>query len=576
MAFYQKYRPQKFSDLIGQDHIRKTLITAIKQDRLTHAYLLCGPRGTGKTTTARLLAKSINCPNVQTEDKSKEAGEPCNECELCQSIAAGRSLDVIEIDAASHTGVDDIRDLIEKARLAPSIAKKKVYIIDEAHMLSKSAFNALLKTLEEPPPHVIFILATTEPHKLPTTILSRTQRYDFKRVTKEHLVTYLTKVAKAENIDADTSALELIALAAAGGHRDAVGLLEQVSGYSQKVAEADVENVLGLIRGKKIFDFIGAIFDKQAEAGLKIAHDALQDGIDMVQFHREVLETMRKILVLSICGRTDFEDTEENIKQMEGLGTRADKKELVRVIEIFIQNGKLFKEVSNPILPIEMAIVEASSNSIEGCEGESAGNSNLDLSARQSRIAPSQNVIAAAAKPTENLAGNKGSAILATDSVKIPRASSNAEASLGNLHQHSVKEGDSATTAKETSETNSTTIKQSNNDEAAAPVFEMTADIWNQVIVATKKENATLAALLRDARPISINGSEIMLGVKFKFHQDRISDVKNRQILEKVVEGIMNAKYLVRCELSDFKKPKQEEATDDELQAAVGEVFEVS
>src|SRR5690554_3916057 len=238
-AFYRKWRPRLWEQVVGQEHVTRTLQNAIRSGRVGHAYLFAGPRGTGKTTTARLLAKAVNCLN---EDPTNR---PCDQCEYCLAVNDGRFLDLIEIDAASNTSVDDIRDLRDKINFAPSQGKYKIYIIDEVHMLSTAAFNALLKTLEEPPPHAIFVLATTEIHKIPATVLSRCQRHEFRRVPIDEIVSNLKEIIQAENIQADDEALTLIARQSAGGMRDAQSLLDQLASTGTKITLALAQQVLG-------------------------------------------------------------------------------------------------------------------------------------------------------------------------------------------------------------------------------------------------------------------------------------------------------------------------------------------
>ncbi|MEK9155893.1 MAG: DNA polymerase III subunit gamma/tau [Patescibacteria group bacterium] len=529
MSFYQKYRPQKFADLVGQDHISQTLRESIKRDCLTHAYLLTGPRGIGKTTTARLLAKAINCRDSTDRAKS---GEPCNQCDYCVSISGGRALDVIEIDAASHTSVDDIRDLIEKARLAPASARKKVYIIDEVHMLSKSAFNALLKTLEEPPPHVVFILATTEVQRLPETILSRTQRYDFRRASQSDIIANLKRVAAAEDIAVDTESLEILAVLARGAQRDAVGLLEQVAGYTNQITIASTRAILGLSSQEETFSYLRAVFNNLTEEGLKIAHRLYDQGSDMAVFYADVLELLRKILLYRASGEVLFEETESNVKKIKELGGRVATANLIKAVGCFIANSKLLKEVSNPVLPLEMATVEAAQFFSE------PGTQNIELRSNSERT---QNT--GAEKKETKLETRAPSAKSRTPEPAIPDPGTAVDESV-------VK------------------------SPAPTPVLEMTDDLWLRLTQAVKEKNSTLAALLRDAKPIEVSQKKMVLGVKFPFHRDRISDAKNRQVLESILKDAVGAEYHLECRLVAPEKRKSTKTDDLNLEKAVGEVFE--
>lgn len=293
IAFYRKYRPQGFDHLMGQDHIRTTLLNAIKNRSVSHGYLFCGPRGTGKTTTARLLAKTLNCL------RPSDTGEPCEECEICNDIAAGRLIDVIEIDAASNRGIDEIRDLREKIKFAPTRAENKVYIIDEVHMLTAPAFNALLKTLEEPPSRTHFILATTEVHKIPETIISRCQRFDFKRIDRKTIMTRLLYIAQKEKIETEDTALELIAKNCEGGMRDAIGLLEQLS-CDGKLTYRHVQENLGLAGHKTIADLFGAFMSCDVSRALDLIRESYREGYDLSELNREILEFMREQMLASV------------------------------------------------------------------------------------------------------------------------------------------------------------------------------------------------------------------------------------------------------------------------------------
>ena len=288
-----KYRPQSFDDVVAQDHVTKTLRNSLTNNRIGSGYLFCGPRGTGKTTTARILAKALNCVNGPT-------ATPCGECPNCKEITAGSSLDVLEIDAASNTGVDDVRTLRENVRYMPTSGKKRIYIIDEVHRLSGAAFDALLKTLEEPPPHVLFVFATTEPLKVPETILSRTQRFDFKRVSVVDLAGNLKRIAEAEGIEISEDALRLLARKADGSVRDSLSLMDQIAAFAgTRISEQDVIEGLGLVHKQFLVDFTTAIAGKDSKQILRLVKDLIDGGVDVADFVTELLEHFRIMLVLA-------------------------------------------------------------------------------------------------------------------------------------------------------------------------------------------------------------------------------------------------------------------------------------
>ncbi len=288
----RKFRPRDFDEVVGQDHVTRVIKNAIDMGRLPHAFIFSGPRGVGKTSVARILARAINCERGMSST-------PCNECAVCQDITASRAVDVFEIDAATHTQVDKIRDIIDNARYAPAVARYKTFIIDEVHMLSKSAFNALLKTLEEPPPHVVFVLATTELAKVPLTVLSRCQRYDFRRIPLEEIADRLRQVAVQEGIAIDDGALHAIALQADGSMRDAQGMLEHVWSATAGPIDAEtVSGILGLVGRSTMRDLVSALIKKDAPVVLDIVERVYRDGQDLIQLYRSLVEQFRNMMVL--------------------------------------------------------------------------------------------------------------------------------------------------------------------------------------------------------------------------------------------------------------------------------------
>ena len=315
VALYRKWRPQGFDSLVGQEAVRTALTNALETGRIAHAYLFAGPRGTGKTSTAKILAKAVNCEHGPTPN-------PCNKCQNCVRINDGTSMDVFEIDAASNRGIDEIRDLREKVAFAPVNGRYKVYIIDEVHMLTTEAFNALLKTLEEPPPHVIFILATTEPHKIPATIHSRCQRFDFKRVTDSDIVKRLREVADGSGIAADDDALQLIAVQADGGMRDALSLLDQCGVMAERVSAETVRSVLGIVGREALRELVKAVGEGNVPKSLELLEALLAGGKDVKQIITELAEYLRAVLLYKAS--PDYReiyltDTKEAIAAMEGL-----------------------------------------------------------------------------------------------------------------------------------------------------------------------------------------------------------------------------------------------------------------
>ena len=349
-VFYRKWRPQAFSEVVGQEHVTTTLLNALASDRVAHAYLFCGPRGTGKTSMGRILAKAINCLR-------NGKGEPCNDCTMCADIAQGRALDLIEIDAASNRGIDEIRSLREKVGFAPNVARRKVYIIDEVHMLTAPAFNALLKTLEEPPPHTVIVLATTESHKLPATIISRCQRFDLRRISRADVVRRLAQVCESEGAQATDAALGLVARSAGGSLRDAENILEQlVVGVGGTIDEDAVRAALGIGGREQMRALAHAALERDLGKGLAALEEVAGEGFDLAQFHRELLSYLRGLMLLKAEAASADDLSAEEQEEAGPLLAAAGLDRIVGVLRAF--GAADLKDAAALTLPLELALVE--------------------------------------------------------------------------------------------------------------------------------------------------------------------------------------------------------------------------
>ena len=349
----RKWRPQVFEDVIGQEHITQTLVNAIKTGRLAHAYIFGGPRGVGKTSVARIFAKAINCAEG-------EPGIPCNRCRSCREITAGNSVDVQEIDGASNRGIDEIRELRENARYMPSASRYRIYVIDEVHMLTLPAFNALLKTLEEPPPHVKFIFATTESHKVPITILSRCQRFDFKRIALQKIVAYLEKISRQEGVTIGTTALAMIAREAEGSMRDAESLLDQVISFAgDKVSDEQVPEILGIIDRGLIFESSSAIIEGAAPRCLAVVEKVYNQGYDIKEFYRALMAQFRNLLVSLIAAEENLIDmSESDRKEIRRQAEMAGAEKLQVVLNFLINREDALRFSTYPRLVLEATLIK--------------------------------------------------------------------------------------------------------------------------------------------------------------------------------------------------------------------------
>jgi DNA polymerase-3 subunit gamma/tau len=418
-ALYRKWRPTKFEDVYGQEQVTLTLKNELKNNKISHAYLLCGTRGTGKTSTARLLAKAVNCS--QPVDFN-----PCDSCSSCISINESSSIDVIEIDAASNRGIDDIRNLREALKFTPTLGKYKVYIIDEVHMLTNEAFNALLKTLEEPPAYVMFILATTEPHKLPATILSRCQRFDFKRINIQNIMTHLKDICSHEGMDAEEAALRMIARNADGAMRDALSILDQCSVYGGKnITEVTVLEVLGISGDQHLMEIGEAILHGDAARSILIIDDLSAGGKDINQFIKDLTAHYRNLLMILILDKPEdvIDMSTEGIQALKNCAQQFGRESIVRCIKYLSELENEAKWYSNPRILLEVAVVRM-------CKA--AGDDSLDgLMTRLSKLEKlieGGGVVAVAAQKSQPIQKQNSDNVKAVPEKTIKKPATSAEA----------------------------------------------------------------------------------------------------------------------------------------------------
>ena len=511
---------------MGRDAITKILSEEIKQERLSHAYLFSGTRGTGKTTMARLFAKSLNC-----ENRDKENSEPCNKCASCSSINQGRSQDLVEIDAASNRRIEEIRELREHVKYVPSSSTYKVYIIDEVHMLTPEAFNALLKTLEEPPSHVIFILATTELHKIPETIFSRCQHFSFGKVSIADVIERLNRVIKLEDAEVSDDVINDIARRAGGSLRDAESLLGQILSIGKSITADDAAMFLPKVGFSRTISWINYLVQDDANSALKMLEELEAEGVNLIFFIAESLETARQMMIYTATKDEDrlkmyFTPDEVNdIKQICESSSQQKLRQIVVELLRAVQDMKLSPDI--PSLPIELSVImiceeKASVNPVAAPEAESV----------KKKVEHQEKIV---------------------ESVKSERTSPNPS-----LERRGV--------------------------EAAKHCLEDILDGWGEVLTKVKDKNHALNFVLGVAQPVSVNGNTLELGFKYKLQQEKISEIKNRDIVENIIKEVYGTDYriepVVKEDISQNNAPKSSDSQnapnteEDEFVKAALEVFE--
>lgn len=525
-VFYRTYRPQRFSEVVGQAPIVSTLRNAVKNGSVAHAYLFTGSRGVGKTTLARLLAKAVNCPNVKD-------GEPCGTCEVCQAIKNNLFIDLVEIDAASHTGVDNVRELIEHIKFKPTSAKYKVFIIDEVHMLSKAAFNALLKTLEEPPQHAIFVLATTDVHKVPATIISRTQRFDFSRITTSDIVAQLEKVVKAEKLKVEPQVLRLIARQAAGGLRDALSLLNKVAASGGKATLAEAEILLGsasLNHSERLVDLMVSGDSKAIPAYFE---ELEQAGIDFAVFNKSFLEYLRGLLIAKVTGEVPADFLPEEASVMESQIIKVAPAQVIHWLRLFLRSYKDLASVPEPSLALLLASMEA--------------------------------VIKPASTPV--------------GSVPVSPAKPETRQGAAKQNEQRTPEPPAAIQSNQTSQTDAPIVEEVIEIGYKGEPFtiEEVKGFWPEVLNRLRLINSPLATLVKNSPVVEVSGQEICLSVKFLFHKEHLESKKIYSLITGTIQELGGKPCRLRIVLNAeplAEAPTGVDAISEVLRVFGGELVE--
>jgi DNA polymerase-3 subunit gamma/tau len=563
VALYRRYRPQTFAAIVGQEHVTRTLRNAIASNQVSHAYLLSGSRGIGKTTIARLIAKAVNCT------KAKD-GEPCDACETCLAIRDGRFLDLIEIDAASNRGIDEMRDLREKVRFAPSQGQYKVYVIDEAHQLTNEAFNALLKTLEEPPPHAIFVLATTEAGKVPGTIVSRTQRFDLRRIPYKGVVQQLAKICEQEKLTAEPAALDAIARHAQGSLRDAESILDMVATFSDgKVTQKDVDELLGVSEWEETTKLFDAFAANDGAAGVRLVGALVDEGRDLRLFVRRALDHMRALVQISSTGKAPETASEGVAAKLKEQAPKFSLERLARIAKRLLETEQQLKTSEGTPLPLELAILD-----LVTAAGAPAG---ATPGGRPTASAPSRPATTAPARE----APTPIRTVPRSESASVPQR---AEAGASRFEAGASRlEAGASRTASTASRAASAAAAPARKD--ASPIVDLAerraqsasvtlTDVkraWGELVAEATSSNIGKAAHLNEAEALSVDGTTVVIGFANEFARAYWHD-RRRAELERGLSDRLAVTLRVRCVVQALA-PDAPPASDDPMHRAALEIF---